>query len=72
MKTFTFSQYLHFPCERRQNGAGRSQQVSFAAHVFIATQRLRDQFSFPELRAEVHVHELFVTGKSRTLCNAAA
>ena len=67
MKTSTFSWYnnnLHFPCERSQNGAGRSQQVRFAEHVFMATQRLRDQFLFPELTAEVHVHGLFVTGKS--------
>ena len=33
----------------------------------MATQRLRDQFLFPELTAEVHVHGLFVTGKSWTL-----
>ena len=67
MKTSTFSKYnnnLHFPCERSQNGAGRFQQVGFAEHVFIATQWLRDQFLFPELRAEVHVHGRFVTGKS--------
>ena len=31
-----------------------------AEHVLIGTQRLRDQFLFPELRAEVHVHGLFV------------
>ena len=67
MKTSTFSSYnknLHFPCERSQNGAGRSQQVGFAEHVFMATQRLRDQLLFPEVRADVHVHRLSVTGKS--------
>ena len=30
----------------------------------MATQRLRDQLLFPEVRADVHVHRLSVTGKS--------
>ena len=36
----------------------------------MATQRLRDQLLFPEVRADVHVHGLFVTGMN-PLYNAA-
>ena len=39
---------------------------------YIATQRLRDQFLFPELRAEVHVHGLNAAAKHFKLTSPGA
>lgn len=66
MKTSTFSQYNNniFLANVAKIELGVLSKLDLQDMYYIATQRLRDQFLFPELRAEVHVHGLFVAGKS--------